>query len=384
MDSFWGNSKRIYCTKIFFETSVIPMSDRLSLGVIFGGQSSEHEVSLMSAASILENLDEEKYDIHKIGITKEGRWLLYEGPVSGLSDGSWLAESTPAFLAPDPGVHGLVVMEKGGCKIIRLDCVFPALHGKNGEDGSIQGLFQLAGLPYVGCGVASSAVCMDKAITHTLLSAADIRQAHYLWFYADRYAAAPETVLNKIQARLDFPVFVKPANAGSSVGVSRVDSPEGLDAAIQKAAREDHKVVVEEGVKGQEVECAVLGLRPGAEASMVGEIGASAQFYDYDDKYVNGTSQLYIPARLEEAVSEKVRETAVRAYRMLGCSGLARVDFFVTEKDSEVVLNEINTLPGFTSISMYPKLWMACGMTYSQLLDRLIDLALEKAGVENG
>lgn len=360
------------------------MSDKLSLGVVFGGQSSEHEVSLMSAASILENLDPAKYDIHKIGITKEGRWLLYEGPASGLSGDGWQKGCAPAFVSPDSGLHGLVVMRDTGCEAIRLDCVFPALHGKNGEDGTVQGLFQLAGIPYVGCGVASSAVCMDKAITHTLLSAAGIRQAHYLWFYADRYAAAPDTVRNKIQARLDFPVFVKPANAGSSVGVSRVDSPEGLDAAIKKAAQEDGKVVVEEGVKGQEVECAVLGLRPGAEASMVGEIGASAQFYDYDDKYINGTSQLYIPARLDEAVSEKIRETAVRAYRMLDCSGLARVDFFVTEKDSEVVLNEVNTLPGFTSISMYPKLWTASGMSYSQLLDRLIELALEKAGVKNG
>lgn len=359
------------------------MSGKLSLGVIFGGQSSEHEVSLMSAASILENLDNEKYEIYKIGITKEGRWLLYEGPVSGLADGSWLTEGVPAFLAPDPAIHGLVVLTGDSARVVRLDCIFPALHGKNGEDGSIQGLFQLSGVPYVGCGVRSSAVCMDKAVTHTLLSAADIRQAHYLWFYSDRYDAAPEVILNKIQARLDFPVFVKPANAGSSVGVSKVEDPQGLDAAIKKAAREDGKVIVEQGVPGQEVECAVLGLRPTAQASIVGEIGASAQFYDYDDKYVNGTSQLFIPARLEEETAQKVRDTALRAYRMLGCSGLARVDFFVTP-EGEVVLNEVNTLPGFTSISMYPKLWTACGLTYSQLLDRLVELALEKAGGAHG
>ncbi|WP_322174349.1 D-alanine--D-alanine ligase family protein [Acutalibacter caecimuris] len=360
------------------------MSEKLRLGVVFGGQSSEHEVSLMSTASILENLDPGKYEVYKIGITKEGHWLLYEGPAADLSDGTWLTASTPAFLSPDPTVHGLVALKDGRCEVIPLDCIFPALHGKNGEDGSIQGLFQLSGIPYVGCGVTSSAVCMDKAITHTLLSAADIRQAHYLWFYADRYAAAPDTIRNKIQARLDFPVFVKPANAGSSVGVSRVDSPEGLDAAIKKAAAEDGKVVVEEGIRGQEVECAVLGLRPTAQASVVGEIGASAQFYDYDDKYINGTSQLFIPARLEEPVAEKIRDTAVRAYRLLGCSGLARVDFFVAEEGREVVLNEINTLPGFTAISMYPKLWTACGMTYGGLLDRLIALALEKAGVAHG
>lgn len=359
------------------------MSEKTNLGVVFGGQSSEHEVSLMSAASILENLDAGKYRVYQIGITKEGRWLLYEGPVSGLSGGAWQKESTPAFLSPDPGVHGLTVLRDSGYEIIRLDCIFPALHGKNGEDGSIQGLFQLSGIPYVGCGVASSAVCMDKAISHTLLSAADIPQAHYLWFYSQRYEAAAETIINKIQARLSFPVFVKPANAGSSVGVSKVETPEGLDAAIRKAAREDGKIMVEEGIKGQEVECAVLGSRVEARASMVGEIGASAQFYDYDDKYVNGTSQLYIPARIPESVSEEIRETALRAYRLLGCEGLARVDFFVTP-ENKVVLNEINTLPGFTSISMYPKLWTACGYSYGGLLDRLIQLALERAEKSHG
>ena len=260
-----------------------------------------------------------------------------------------------------------------------MDVIFPALHGKNGEDGTIQGLFQLSGIPYVGCDTESSAICMDKAVTHSLLAAADIEQAHYLWFYADRFDVAPDTIKNKIQARLDFPVFVKPANAGSSVGVSKVERFEDLDEAIRIAAREDAKIVVEEGIRGQEVECAVLGNRE-AQASIVGEIGASAQFYDYDDKYVNGTSQLYIPARIDEAVSDKIREVAVRAYRLLGCSGLARVDFFVTEDDHKVVLNEINTLPGFTSISMYPKLWMAMGLSYGELLDRLIDLAFQKAG----
>ncbi len=360
------------------------MSEKISLAVIFGGQSSEHEVSLMSAASILENLDREKYEIYQIGITKQGRWLLHEGPASDLGDGSWQERAVPVLLSPDPAVHGLLVRRGEAYETVALDCIFPALHGKNGEDGSIQGLFQLSGIPYVGCGVHSSSVCMDKAVTHTLLTAAGIQQAHYLWFYTRRYAAAPDAILNKIQARLDFPVFVKPANAGSSVGVSRVERPEDLDAAIQKAAREDGKIVVEEGVKGQEVECAVLGQGDSAQASIIGEIGASAQFYDYDDKYVNGTSQLYIPARIEEAVSEKIRETAVRAYRLLGCSGLARVDFFVTEGERQVVLNEVNTLPGFTSISMYPKLWMAQGLSYSGLLDRLIELAFEKAGNPHG
>lgn len=349
------------------------------LAVIFGGASSEHEVSLMSATSILENLDREKYEIFMVGITKQGKWLLYTGPVSGLTAGDWEKpeHTVPAFLSPDPTVHGLVVMKEAGAETLRLDCVFPALHGKNGEDGTMQGLLQLSGIPYVGCNTLSSAVCMDKAVTHTLLSAANIEQAHYLWFYADRFDAAPDTVKSKIEARLNFPVFVKPANAGSSVGVSKVERREDLDAAIRKAAAEDSKVVVEEGIAGQEVECAVLGNRE-AQASPVGEIGASAVFYDYEDKYINGTSQLFIPARLEEDVAEKIRQTAVRAYRWLGCSGLARVDFFVTEGDHRVILNEINTLPGFTSISMYPKLWMETGLSYGGLLDRLIELALQK------
>lgn len=355
-------------------------SAKLSLAVIFGGVSSEHEVSRMSVTSILENLSNERYEVHMVGITKEGRWLLYTGPVEDILSGAWeQGPVTPAFLSPDPSVHGLVALRDGKAETIHVDVIFPALHGKNGEDGTIQGLFQLSGIPYVGCDTESSAICMDKAVTHSLLSSADIEQAHYLWFYADRFDAAPDTIKNKIQARLDFPVFVKPSNAGSSVGVSKVERFEDLDQAIRKAAREDKKVVVEEGITGQEVEVAVLGNRD-CDASIVGEIGASAQFYDYDDKYVNGTSQLYIPARIPQEVSEKIRQTAVRAYRLLGCSGLARVDFFVTAGDNRVILNEINTLPGFTSISMYPKLWMAMGLSYGELLDKLIELALQRAG----
>ena len=355
-------------------------SAKLSLAVIFGGVSSEHEVSRMSVTSILENLSNERYEVHMVGITKEGRWLLYTGPVEDILSGAWeQGPGTPAFLSPDPSVHGLVALRDGKAETIHVDVIFPALHGKNGEDGTIQGLFQLSGIPYVGCDTESSAICMDKAVTHSLLSSADIEQAHYLWFYADRFDAAPDTIKNKIQARLDFPVFVKPSSAGSSVGVSKVERFEDLDQAIRKAAREDKKVVVEEGITGQEVEVAVLGNRD-CDASIVGEIGASAQFYDYDDKYINGTSQLYIPARIPQEVSEKIRQTAVRAYRLLGCSGLARVDFFVTAGDNRVILNEINTLPGFTSISMYPKLWMAMGLSYGELLDKLIELALQRAG----
>ena len=323
--------------------------------VIFGGASSEYEVSLMSSASIIRNLDTEKFDILTLGITKDGRWLLYSGAVENIENNTWMNSETarPAFISPDKATNGLVVLNADGSyTVLKVDVL--------------------------GCGTLASAVCMDKAVTHTLLSAANIEQAHYLWFYADRYFADGEKIRNKIAARLNFPVFVKPANAGSSVGVSKVTAPEKLDAAIRLAAENDTKVVVEEGIVGQEVECAVLGNRGKSVASPVGEIGAGAEFYDYDDKYKNGVAQLFIPARLPEDVAEEVRKTAVRAYNLLGCDGLSRVDFFVTEKEHRVILNEINTLPGFTSISMYPKLWENAGIPYSELLEKLIDCAFTR------
>ena len=351
-----------------------------NIAVIFCGCSSEHEISLLSASYILRQLDEEKYNVTMLGITKEGRWLLYPGPVDALADGSWEKDPgcKPAFLSPDRSTHGIVVLEEGQAQVLPVDVIFPVLHGKNGEDGTIQGLFALSGIPYVGCDTLSSAVCMDKAVTHSLLNNFGIEQAHYLWFFAHRYQdpQGREKIRNKILQRLTFPIFVKPANAGSSVGVSKVSSLEELDAAVEKAIAEDGKIVVEEGIEGQEVECAVLG-NDFPEVSIVGEIGASAEFYDYDDKYKNGTSQLYIPARLPEETAQEIRKTAVRAYRMLGCKGFARVDFFVRKSDGKVLLNELNTLPGFTAISMYPKLWETCGLEGPALIDRLIQCALE-------
>lgn len=351
-----------------------------NIAVIFGGCSSEHEVSRLSATSVINNIPKDKYEITLLGITKGGRWYLYTGPVEDIANGDWEHNSAnrSAFLSPDKGVGGVVVNGANGFETIHIDAVFPVLHGKNGEDGTIQGIFQLSGIPFVGCGTLASAVCMDKAVTHTLLAAVDIPQAHYLWFYADNYKTGTDKIKRKIQARLGYPIFVKPANAGSSVGVSKVHCEEELDAAVAKAAHEDSKIVVEENIDGQEVECAVLG-NAHPDASVVGEIAPSADFYDYDDKYTNGTSQLYIPAHLSEETSEKIRLTAKRAYCLLGCSGLARVDFFVRKSDGAVILNELNTLPGFTAISMYPKLWDACGVSYPELLDKLIQLAFERA-----
>lgn len=346
--------------------------------VIFGGCSSEHEVSRLSAKCIIDNLPKDKYEVLTLGIDKAGRWLLTDSPSGDIASGAW--EQNPnnrsASLSPDRSIGGLLVLDGDGrCEIVKIDAAFPALHGKNGEDGTIQGLFQLSGIPFVGCRTLASSVCMDKAVAHTLLTGARIKQANYLWFFACNYKTGADKIKLKVEARLGYPVFVKPANAGSSVGVSKVNCEAELDDAVAKAANEDDKVVIEECIVGQEVECAVLGNEK-PEASIVGEIAPSADFYDYDDKYKNGTSQLYIPAHLSPEVSETLRHTAERAYRMLGCTGLARVDFFVRNGD-EILLNEINTLPGFTSISMYPKLWEACGVSIPKLLDRLVGLAFE-------
>lgn len=351
--------------------------NKKKIAVIFGGCSSEHEVSLMSATSVINNLPKDKYEVICVGITKDGRWYLFSGPVEEIADGRWERDplNQPAFISPDRNIRGIVVDGKIGFDVIKVDCVFPVLHGKNGEDGTMQGLLQLSGIPFVGCRALASASCMDKAVTHTLLTAAGINQAKYLWFYADKYTTGSEKIKLKINARLGYPIFVKPANAGSSVGISKVCSEVELDAAVAKAAREDDKIVVEEAIVGQEVECAVLG-NAQPEASPVGEIAASAEFYDYDDKYNSGKSQLYIPAHLDKTVAEEIHATAIRAYRMLGCSGLSRVDFFV-RNGKEVILNELNTMPGFTSISMYPKLWDAAGVSYGALLDKLIMLAFE-------
>ena len=345
--------------------------------VLFGGVSPEHEVSLRSAESILKNMDPEKYQIFPVGITKAGDWLLFGSQDYGmLPDGRWetCEGNRRALLSPIRG-QGLLSFEGNGVVRERIDVVFPVLHGENGEDGSIQGLMQVAGLPCVGAGVGASAAAMDKCMTKLVADSIGVRQAAWHRVTAAELEKNPESVLDAVEARFSYPVFVKPARTGSSVGVSKAGGREALRQALGRAAAYDSVVRVEAYIEGSEVEVGVLGNETPV-ASECGEIDAGAEFYDYDAKYISDCATLYIPARISDESAERVRETAVRIYRALGCRGLSRVDFFV-QPDGEVVFNEINTLPGFTSISMYPKLFAASGIAYSALIDRLIELALE-------
>ena len=363
-------------------------NDPIRLALLFGGVSSEHEVSCVSAAAWLRALAQPpcagRYAVTAVGITKDGRWLRYAGTPDRVADGSWQQDTaalTPCILSPDRTHHGLLLLSPRGAEVLPLDAVVPVLHGKNGEDGTVQGLFALAGLPFVGCGVLASAVCMDKAVANTLMDAAGV--PHCRWCSAARYEldTDPEGVCTRIEAALPYPIFVKPANAGSSVGISKAKDRAGLRAAIATAVAEDDKVIFEEFVDGQEVECAAIG-NPEDPATVLvtrpGEILAGAEFYTYDDKYKNGVSQVVIPARLSQAKLDEVSAAARRAYLALGCTGLARCDFFVEKGTGRVLCNELNTMPGFTAISMYPKLMEQEGLSFSALADRLIELALHK------
>ena len=356
---------------------------KLKVAVLFGGASSEHEVSRMSATSVLNNLDTEKYDVLPVGITKDGRWYLYSGPVEDLCSGAWERHSgnVPAAICPGSGLAGLVAFENGVCRSLPVDVVFPVLHGKNGEDGTIQGLLELAGLPYVGCGVLGSAVCMDKAVANALMDAAGV--PHCRWAAASRadLALNGPVVLDAVEAKLGYPIFVKPANAGSSVGISKAADRAMLEQAVEIALREDDKVVFEEFVDAQEVECAAIG-NPDDPSTVAttrpGEILAGAEFYTYDDKYKHGVSQTVIPAHLSEEKLDEVKAAARKAYLALNCAGLSRCDFFVERGTGRVLCNELNTLPGFTPISMYPKLMEHEGYSYPALVDKLLQLALHR------
>ena len=351
---------------------------KLSVCILFGGISPEHEVSLRSAESVLNNIDHNKYNIFPLGITREGQWILFGGnDYSMLPTGQWVDHpaNRKATISPVRG-QGLLSFE-GDCVVReRIDVVFPVLHGENGEDGAMQGLLQMAGIPYVGSHVAASAVAMDKTLTKLVVDNAGIPQADWQLVRSEDVEERMSKVLAQLENRFTYPMFVKPAGTGSSVGCSKARHQEELREALLAASVYDKKVLVEEYICGREVEVAVLG-NSSPVASVCGEIDSGAEFYDYDAKYVTDTSTAYIPARIPEDVAEQVRDAAVKVYRVVGAQGLSRVDFFVTYDNHRVVFNEINTLPGFTSISMYPKLFAASGIPYSRLIDSLLELALE-------
>lgn len=350
----------------------------LSVCILFGGMSPEHEVSLRSAESVLNNIDKSKYNVFPVGITKEGKWILYGGKdYSDLPSGRWLThpDNRQAAISPIRG-QGLLTFE-GDCVVReRIDVAFPVLHGENGEDGTIQGLLQLAGIPYVGPHVAASAVAMDKTLTKLVADNAGIPQAAWQLVRRSDMGSRMDKTLDALEGRFSYPMFVKPAGTGSSVGVSKAADREDLSKALLAAGKFDDKVLVEEFIRGREIEVAVMG-NASPVASVCGEIDSGADFYDYDAKYITDTSVAYVPARIPEDVAENVRDMAVRVYKAIGCQGLSRVDFFVTWEGNRVVFNEINTIPGFTSISMYPKLFGASGVPYSQLIDKLLELAME-------
>ena len=354
---------------------------KLNVCILFGGMSPEHDVSLRSAESVLNNIDKEKYNIYPVGIAKDGDWILFKGgDYAMLPAGTWMdcPENRRCAISPIRG-QGLLCFE-GDCVVREtIDVVFPVMHGENCEDGAMQGLLKLAGIPYVGPHVSASAVAMDKTLTKLVMDNAGIPQAAWQLVRGSELAHRQDAIVESLESRFVYPMFVKPAGTGSSVGVSKAADRDSLIKALAFAAKYDEKILVEEFIRGREVEVAVMG-NDNPMASICGEIDSGAEFYDYEAKYVTDTSTCYIPARISEEAQEQVRELAVKGYKAIGCQGLSRVDFFVCYDDERIVFNEINTLPGFTSISMYPKLFAASGIPYTQLIDQLLELAME-AGV---
>jgi len=345
------------------------LPDRVRLVVLFGGRSAEHEVSCTTAAHVLRALDLDRYDAVPVGIARDGRWLRADDAIAALRTG---AAALPGRLdATGTDVEPMPALQRTTDEVPVV--VLPLLHGPYGEDGTVQGLLELAGVPYVGTGVLGSAMAMDKAAAKELLSAHGIPQCE--WMSAPAHEVDDE-LLDRAGDRLGFPMFVKPANMGSSIGISKVHDREHLQGAVDEAARFDTCIVFEENVVGRELECAVLGNRT-PRASVVGEVRPGAEFYDYDDKYEDG-AELLIPAPISPPMSDELRELAVRTFRALRCEGMARVDFFWEEDGRGPLVNEVNTIPGFTPISQYPKLWEASGLPYARLIDELVALALER------
>ena len=354
-------------------------AESMNLLLFFGGRSCEHAVSVTSARSLVAAIEGAHYAIQYIGISEQGKWRWADGSIDNIVREGVVDPEAGDPVIPDLNTPGRFINSNTGQAFtFKADVIFPLLHGPYGEDGTIQGLFDMFDLPYVGCGVAASACGMDKLISKRLFEKAGIPQADYLEVRRETWSSDAPAVQEQVSRRLSFPVFVKPANMGSSVGISRVSAADGLQAAIDTALRYDHKVLVENGFdKVLEVECAVLG-NENPRASVVGEIRSGAEFYDYAAKYVEDTSSVLIPAPISESTSARVREMAIKAFQALDGSGLARVDFFVDAEGEHIWINEINTLPGFTPISMYPKLWEASGLSYAELVDMLVALAIER------
>lgn len=350
---------------------------KTNLCVLFGGKSTEYEVSLRSAFTVLSNIDKEKYNVTTVGITKKGCWYQYSGAYENIRDGSWGADVdnlTHAQLSLNPGENALITIKENACERIPVDVVIPVMHGAFAEDGTLQGVLEMSGIPFVGPGCASSAVCMDKAFTKQILNNCGIPQAKCEIILKSELDKNPESVKETIGSKFEYPVFIKPSNSGSSVGASKVRSAGDLISALKNAAMYDEKILVEEFIDAQEIEVAVLG-NDELIVSECGEINTGSEFYDYETKYISNTSSYYIPAHINEETSGQIRMYAEKIYRTLGCKGLSRVDFFVRRGDGAIIFNEINTLPGFTSISMYPKLIMHTGISLPDIIDRLVLLA---------
>lgn len=356
---------------------------KLRVVVLFGGRSGEHEISLMSAESVISSLDRGRYEVVPVGITKEGRWIAGLAPAE-LGGGGGKEGGVPVAILPDPSRKGLFRLDRGPAEpyLDGIDVVFPVLHGTYGEDGTLQGLLELANVPYVGAGVLASSLGMDKVFMKTAFAQAGLPQARFWSFLRGEWERRPGQIVAEIERRFGYPCFVKPANLGSSVGISKARNRQGLEEAVALAVRYDRKVIVEEFVWAREVEVSVLGNEEPV-ASLPGEIVPRREFYDYEAKYVDGNAELIVPAQLPPDVVDVLQDYAVRAFRAVDCAGMARVDFFLTRDEGRVLVNEINTIPGFTPFSMYPKLWEVSGLSYPQLLDRLIELALERHREKN-
>lgn len=353
---------------------------KIRVGVIFGGKSGEHEVSLTSAKNVIDAIDKSKYKVVPIGITKTGLWLTGPKVMHQLTDKSQMppklaAQAGPSSRSLVPFLDDSVVTPESN--LGQLDVIFPVLHGPLGEDGTVQGFLELADVPYVGCGVTGSAAAMDKAVAKAIFRAHELPILPYQVILRRAWQRDPDQVIAQVEANLSYPMFTKPANLGSSVGVIKAKDQAGLWLGLDEAAKYDRKIVVETGLEAREIEVSILG-NDEPIASMPGEIIPSREFYSYAAKYIDDSSELIIPAPLTPAQTERIQEIAITAFQALDCAGLARVDFLVDKQNGEIYLNEVNTMPGFTAISMYPKLWAASGLSYTELIDRLIELAIER------